>query len=270
MLLGVGKLLVSSVNALMQLYKFIVNSCKTEGKLVQYFLWHIAFLLSADSLLQLMKQPIDDLIATDHEIQQLLTWLRQKSCNVSVPYKPAVVRAFYLDLVLARIFDPIGGTLDLARALDADLTCNLARPLALDLSLDRALGLRYVLNRVVEPVHVADSVLERAITHARVVDPKLAASLQQLKSQLPRIPDERENILAWWQSEGQAWTEQLRAVTIEYRNCGYYWQFNEQQQEVLLQYYNANQLLVAYLKSMTCINSCVREEIEATLLLPIA
>lgn len=161
----------------MQLYKFIVNSCKTEGKLVQFFLWHIAFLLSADPLLQLMNQQIDDLIATDQELQQLLTWLSQKSRTVSVPYKPAVVRAFYLDLVLARIFNPVGGTFDLARALDADLTCNLARPLALDLSLDRALGLSYVLNRVVDPVHVADSVLERAITHAHGVDSKLAASL---------------------------------------------------------------------------------------------
>ena len=80
----------------------------------------------------------------------------------------------------------------------------------------------------------------------------------------------QENFMVWWQSQGQVWTEQLRAIIIRYRHCGYNWQYNEQQQEILFQYYKLNQLLVACLNSMTYITNSVRDEIEATLLLPIA
>ncbi|MBV8882658.1 MAG: hypothetical protein JO235_01470 [Chroococcidiopsidaceae cyanobacterium CP_BM_RX_35] len=247
-----------------------MSSCKFDEKLFQVFWSHVEILLSADSLLRLMKQQIDDLIATDEQLQQLLTWLSQKSQNLNVPYKPAVVRAFYLDLAFVRTLAVVGGTFDLARTLDVDLTCNLARPLALDLSLDRALGLNCVLDRVVNPPRVAECVLERAITHARVLEPKLEQSLQQLKEQLPHTHQSRESIMAWWRSQGQVWTEQLRTVIVKYRHCGFNWQYNEQQKEILLQYYDANQLLVACLNSMTCVSRSVRDEIEATLLLPIA
>ncbi|MBV8884818.1 MAG: hypothetical protein JO235_12600 [Chroococcidiopsidaceae cyanobacterium CP_BM_RX_35] len=39
---------------------------------------------------------------------------------------------------------------------------------------------------------------------------------------------------------------------------------------MLLQYYDANQLLVACLNHVTCVTNSLRDEIEATLLLPIA
>ena len=261
---------MNSINALMPLYKIIVSNRKTDERLAQVFWSYVAILLSVDSLLQLMKRQIDDLIATDEQLQKLLAWSSQKPRTLSVPYKPAVVRAFYLDLALARILTLVRSTFDLARALDVDLTCNLARPLALDLSLDRALGLNCVLDRVVNPSYVVGSVLERAMTHARVLEPKLGQSLQQLKEQLPHMHQGKENFMTWWQSQGQAWTEQLRAVIIRYRHCGYNWQYNEQQQEILLQYYDANWLLVTCLNSITCVTNSVRDEIEATLLLPIA
>lgn len=42
---------------------------------------------------------------------------------------------------MARALGLVGGTLDLARAFNRTLTCNLERHLALDLALDRVLGL---------------------------------------------------------------------------------------------------------------------------------
>jgi hypothetical protein len=57
---------------------------------------------------------------------------------------------------------------------------------------------------------------------------------------------------------------------IKYRNIGYNWQFNNQQQEALAQYNSANQLLVDCLNSDCYVSREVRQEIEDTLLLPIA
>jgi len=57
---------------------------------------------------------------------------------------------------------------------------------------------------------------------------------------------------------------------IKYRNIGHNWLFSEQQKELLSQYYDANKLLVDCLNSGCNVTPAVREEIEETLLLPIA
>lgn len=225
-------------------------------------------LRKTESLLQFMKQQIDNFIAADQQLQEFLTWVNQKSRAMAVPYKPAIVRAFYADLAIARALVPFGGTLELARALDRDLTCHLARPLALDLALDRALGLGSILERVFNPTDVVVCVLDRALRHARAEDPQLEQSLQQLKKQLPNL--HKEKFMAWWQGQGGAWTEQLRVVMIKYRNFGYNWQLNEQQLRTLKQYYDANQFLVDCLGSSCDVTFAVRNNIEKTLLLPIA
>ena len=91
-----------------------------------------------------------------------------------------------------------------------------------------------------------------------------------MSSQLPNSQDTEELKKQWWQENGQAWQNQLRAVMIEHRNIGHDWQFSGEQKEQLQQYYDANKLLVDCLNSDCYISRSVREEIEATLLLPIA
>jgi len=66
----------------------------------------------------------------------------------------------------------------------------------------------------------------------------------------------------------QSWTQELRAVIIESRNLGRNWQFSDQQEELLQQYYAANQLLVNCLNNSE-VSPEVRHEIEDKLLLPI-
>jgi hypothetical protein len=61
----------------------------------------------------------------------------------------------------------------------------------------------------------------------------------------------------------------MRAVMIEHRNIGYDWQFTKEQTERLRQYNQASQLLVQCLKQGT-VSDAVRQEIEETLLLPLA
>jgi len=100
-------------------------------------------------MLKLMKQQIDELLAQDQQLQLFLTWVSQKACTVPTDKKPVIVRAFYFDLVLAPVLDVVGSTLDLTRALDRDFTCNLEHSLAVDLALDRALGLDKIVDLTV-------------------------------------------------------------------------------------------------------------------------
>lgn len=237
----------------------------------QVSLLNVGILLHADYMLLLMKQQIDDNVAQDQQLQAFLTWLSQKSSTVPASYKPATVRAFYFDLALARALTLVdGNTLDLARAFNRTLTCNLERNLALDLALDRALGLDQVVTLTLEPNLVFERVLERAQNHARTLEPMLERALQQLKEQLPDIGTDPERFKQWWSARGGAWTEQLRAAMIEYRNLGHNWQFSEKQREVLKQYKDANSILVNCLNSYCYITKTLGSEIEQTLLLPIA
>lgn len=231
----------------------------------------IALLLQTKYLLLLIKQQIEASVALDLQLQALLTWVDQKSCTVAAAYKPVVVRAFYFDLALARSLASIGSSLELARALNPTLTYNLERQLAFDLALDRVLGLDQVLDLTREPNQVVERVLERAIAHARVLDPMLEQALQLLKLQLPGDDDlskDSNKFKQWWSAYGETWIEQLRAVMIADRNLGHNWQLSEQQKTTLMQYYHANYLLVHYLKSDCYLTTEVREEIEEALLLP--
>jgi len=152
-------------------------------------------------------------------------------------------------------------TLDLNRALALTLDPAFDRTLALALALtlDRAFPLTLLLARDLQPE------LEQSLQQLQLQD---QLSLQQLKDQLPN-PEDKEAYKQWWKENGQTWTEQLRAVIIEHRNIGHDWQLTDAQKEVLMQYYDANKLLVDCLNSDCYVSREVRQEIEDTLLLPV-
>jgi hypothetical protein len=104
--------------------------------------------------------------------------------------------------------------------------------------------------------------------------PNLKEELQQLKDNLPEFPDpdpeqEKEKFQVVWAKVRPIWTEKLRAIMIKYCNIGYDWQFNEEQIELLRQYYDANEFLLECLDSDCYVSREVRQEVEETLLLPI-
>lgn len=229
--------------------------------------------VQGEELLLLIQQQIEQLLASNEQLQIFLIWVSQKSRTAITRHKPVIVRAFYFDLALARALGLVGGTLELARSFEPTLTRNLERTLALDLALDRVLGLAQVIALSQNPQQVVDVVLERAVGHARAQEPRLEQALLQLKTQLPlELGRDANNFKQWWSSNGRVWTEQLRAAIIEHRNLGHNWQFNHQQKEVLKQYYNLNCWLVDCLDSSyySCyIDSQVRAKIESSLLLPL-
>ncbi|MBD2100155.1 NACHT C-terminal helical domain 2-containing protein [Leptolyngbya sp. FACHB-261] len=258
--------------------------------------WREVFLLAtgmmqdASELARMMKRQVDAIMASDEQLQGFLAWVNQKStlASVYVFYKPVAVRAFYFSLASAR-------ALALARDLDLALDCalkldfasalahDLASALAHDLDLALAGALNCALNRNfnLDLARTLDLHLARELALARNLDLDLALNLdldlntqlrqalQTLKDQLPNLQDWKR-FRQWWQTNGQAWIQQLRAAMIEHRNVGHDWQFSEEQEKVLQQYYEANKLLVDCLNSDCYVSREVRQEIEETLLLPMA
>ena len=250
----------------------------TDKSWREVFLLAVGMLQPADYLLQLMKQQIDVLVATDEKLQQFLRWVSEKSSAVEVPYKPAAVRAFYFNL--DRDHHP---RRDLACHRNSDIINILDRRLylllrlgdvrTLDLGLDDLLALAFDRTLKLDLAHSLYAfkgafflACERALT----VAPELGQALQQLKNQLPEAANQEWRFRQRWEGLSQIWTEQLRAVMIKYRNIGHDWQFSDQQKDVLGQYYNANQLLVECLNSDCYVSREVRSHIEDTLLLPTA
>jgi len=242
----------------------------TEKRWQDVFLLTVSMLPNADSLLQLMKQKIDLLVAFDEKLQYFLTWLRQKSSSVSTCYKAVAVRAFYLvcdrtfahtpgyDLECALVgniaFDP-----DLA--LDEFLSSTVACVNELDFAFEHTLNDALALDHAHALVIAFDEAIDL------VVEPELKQVLQKLKKQLPHLDSDQNKFSNWWQAKGKSWGEQLKKALIKHRNIGYNWQFSEQQKELLQQYYDANKLLVDCLNSASFVTPVVRQEIEETLLL---
>ncbi|MEH2042966.1 NACHT domain-containing protein [Nostoc sp.] len=223
----------------------------------EIFLLTATMLRSADSLVQLMKQQIDALVAEDPYLQEFLTWASQKSRTIPTQPKDATVRAFYLALSRTPHVAPhfaLAASLDQGMFLDAALD-DLLLECAIDGSQDFA------------HIHACGDSLSNIL--GIVVDVGLYKSLQQLSDQFPNSRQSQERFELWWQTNYSAWAEQLKITVINYRDINHQWQFSLEQQQVLQRYYDANQLLLDCLYSNSEVTPAIRQEIEATLLLPI-
>ncbi|MHC5822014.1 MAG: NACHT domain-containing protein, partial [Nostoc sp.] len=249
----------SSEEALQNLVSHI-----TEKRWREVFLLAVGMSPSADILLQLMKKHVDRIVVGDNKLQQFLQWVNQKSLSVQLQCKPAAIRAFYFehdcDLDSFRI---------LPRALELDFEVNYDLALTLACDVDQHLTLTF------DDDYEFNLFLTLAIDLARILfgltlEPKMQQALQQLKAQLPYVDGGIEIFKLWWEIKGHSWIKQFRAVMIKYRNIGQDWQFSQHQKELLKQYYDANTLLVECLNSDCNVSREVRQQIEDTLLLPIA
>lgn len=240
----------------------------TEKRWREVFLLTVGMLRNADYLLLMMKEKVDLLISNNKKLQDFLIWLHKKSCEVTSKHKLSNIRAFYLDLDIARKQNSVGSTLDLARMLDASFTQKLCADLALDLALDRTLTLKYILEFASQPLQVFKNVLARTKERSQNVDSKLKQAINQLENKIPCL-DNDEKFKQWWKVNNYDWTEKLRSLIISYRDFGYEWEFSHQEWDDLKQYYEANQLLVSCLYANSYMSRPVRQKIEDTLLLPI-
>ncbi|MEH2170058.1 MAG: NACHT domain-containing NTPase [Nostoc sp.] len=212
----------------------------TEQRWREVFLLAVGMSPSADRLLLLMKEKIDTLITTDEKLQDFLMWVQNKSLYVDTNYKPTAVRAFYLELGLGLMYEI---SLDLACSLDNTISYVRNSASNCPLSLDRDLFLELHLN---EDLFFDNINLFR---YSSKVYPEL---------------------LEITKNKGINRKEKLRELMIKYRNFGYDWKFSKNQKELLIQYYNSNKIVGDCINSDCYVSREVRQQIEDTLLLPIA
>jgi predicted NACHT family NTPase len=222
----------------------------------EIFLLTAAMLRSADGLVQLMKQQIDNLVAQDAYLQEFLAWASQKSRTISTTPKIATTRAFYLALAQT---PHLAFQFALASALDQGIL--------LDAALDD-LRLNCIIDRSQDFAHAraCSNVLDNILVI--VQDVGFHKSLQQLSNELPNPDQNEERFQNWWQTHYATWFERLNKTIINYRNINHPWQFSPEQEQVLQRYYDANQLLMDCLNSNCAVTAATRQEIEAALLLP--
>ncbi|GAP94129.1 hypothetical protein NIES2104_06390 [Leptolyngbya sp. NIES-2104] len=234
----------------------------TDPRWREIFLLTVTMLRSADPLVLLMKRRIDALVADDRDLQQFLGWAHQKS--LATPPSPTAIRAFHHALAHQPQLVPL---------------------LALSSTLDQGVFLDMAFDDLVQKCTMsakrnAKGINADNVTHARacvdaldnalilVMNTKLHRSLQQLKDQLPDLTKDRKEFQTWWKTNALDWAEQIRTAISEHRNTQHQWNFSPDQQQLLQQYYAANQLLIDCLNTGCVVTAAVRQEIEATLLLP--
>ncbi|WP_206753905.1 NACHT domain-containing NTPase [Microcoleus sp. FACHB-1515] len=253
----------------------------TERRYREVFLLTISILNNATILMQLMKAKIDNILEKNKKLQQFLEWTSQKAISSKAPYRLTAIRAFYFfygaeELGWRHVTNPqrsievLPGPPDLAILLDSTfqatddnedlLTCGLA--------LDTVCTFA---NSFPDSKNISGivKVIKNSLTASRD-----AETLKELSTLGQELPDpefvEEKALLKWYNTKGKSWVKQLRILMIKYRDVGHNWQFSEEQEELLHQYYDANLLLVNCLNSDCYVSREVRQEIEETLLLPIA
>ena len=244
-----------NLQALGQSLQGLVNHI-TDPHWREIFLLTASMLRSADGLVELMKQQIDALVSEDPHLQDFLGWASQKSESNPLEAKSAKGRAFYLALTRAPKLAPdlaLAATLDQGEFLDAALD-ELLRESVLENSKDFAY------------VHACGDALSNIL--GIVVDIGFHKSLQQLSDQLPNENHTKESFENWCKNNYAAWVIKLQEAISSHRNIGKKWEFSIPQEQALQHYYDANQLLLDCLNSNCEVTSSIREEIEATLLLP--
>lgn len=261
----------------------------TAKRYREIFLLTVGMLPEADDLLVLMKKQIDLLLADSPDLQAFMVWVAQKTESANIIYKPAAIRAFYLALCFAincsyhsnnSLYKPsmlamaiaiaitsalvhrldtlsidICRALQISRASIITLSRILEGNLALVLDLDVDLDLDLALDLVAEQIARNDS--------------DVKVQIEDFRTQLPEWQDNKV-FERWWNKRGGIWVGQLQQLMIEYHNIGYNWQFTKTQQEKLLQYTDANRLLVDCLNSDCYVTKATRQYIEDTLLLPMS
>jgi predicted NACHT family NTPase len=243
--------------------------------------WHEIFLLvaemlpQADQLLQVMREQINSQIAQFPDIKVLLDWVNCKAESViansyyqPVQFESVTIRAFYFSLGLSQILGCTGNDFSLVLSFDQNFSRKINQDLnlKLDLSLFHVSKLAHNLESIQSPALTFRHVINRAIAHGITIKSELAQELQAMKQELPSVEENTNQFWLWWHKEGQAWLNNINSLTIKYRNLGYQWQFNSQQQQALKNYYQNNLLLVDCLNRSVNISPQIRQQLEHQLL----
>ena len=229
----------------------------------EVFLFAAAEMLpKADVLLRAMKQKIDWLVTSDIRLQKFLYQLHQLALWIDAPYKTASVRALCFDLAVEF------ATNNPRRSRIWEITNILDYELEHNMTIERASGG----NQIVAPMRIQDiyfCIAFDLVNYYFVVfdyTPELNQELQFMQDNYPHYYCEA--YLTWWVLRSGI-TLQIDFVNQNSKAFGS-WRVVNEKQKLLKEYYDANKLLLDCLNSGDNSSLEIREELEETLLLPIA
>jgi predicted NACHT family NTPase len=231
-----------------------------EKRWREVFLLVVRMLEKPDDLLKLIKKKIDCLTTKHQKLENFFIGLKNKSSTVNAPYHSASIRAFYFTLALPPEH-ALACDQTLAVALDRQLAGNLTFDLALDLALIHALTLCLTITADIFPQRLSAMTFALDLKHLLKENQSLQKSLQDLKNQLP-LPSGNISILRlWWEANGEAWTENLRNLIIGDRGIGQNWQFNQNELQILQQYWDSSKLFLDCLNNTEVLNLTLQESL---------
>jgi predicted NACHT family NTPase len=221
----------------------------------------VGMLSSADFLIEQMKEQVDLLVKAEPRLQQFLGCIEGKVRSMELSDQPAALRAFYFGLLQSR-------DLNLATSIDVKLASDLNSELALDVALIRALALSLTLLERQELEQILELGFALDLEQRFSMNEGLKQALQHLKKGLPNPGEGINSLQNWWRTKGQNWCDRLKNLIVEHRHLSLDWQFNLQQQNLLQDYYAANQFLLECLNSQCQLSPVRRAAIVGRLLLP--
>lgn len=242
----------------------------TDKSWREVFLLATEMLQDASRLLIAMKQKIDQILANVPKLQKFLIYLQERAAAPEFSFcKPAAVRAFLFDI-------------------DFDIDQNRSVALLLD-SAANILVCASFFSRILQVNTLEEGIAIAQQYEATVSDPKQkivsARSANEAMRLAIQIADDskllksnvRKNLASFRQqiktTQDDEALEQLADNARELaKNQVQHtqWQFSEDEKKLLREYYYANELLLKCLNSDGCmIERQLRQEIAATLLLPI-
>lgn len=243
-----------------------------EKRWREVLLLALGMLPNAERLLKLLKQYVDNILVKDPELQKFLIWVQEKSLSYT-SYKPEAIRCIYFSIgcdlthdlpkVRSKIFSSepdLDRTLEFVQLLDKQLVDDITS----EISTTNAIVRDFIVARDLARNLAID--LARNLTTIPGFNDK--SILKPVTQKLPDFTRDKSFIAAWWNSNGDRWTEGFRSLVIKHYNIGRNWQFNLQQRSTLKQYYNASKMLFEFLSSDCYVKREVRQEIRDSLFLP--
>jgi predicted NACHT family NTPase len=213
----------------------------TEKRWREVFLLTVGMVDSAEVLLKLMKVQVDDLLAGDEKLQEFLRWVDEKARSVEVLYKPVAVRLFYfseacrLPSTILMVFRHASSFEDAILFYNKDYR-------------DFLLALDSTVSFYNEKLNTSSKNL-------------LNACQREKKEIVPEFSEKKNK---------ETFTRPKWIPSLTHSLTHSDWKFSDEQKQLLQQYYDANKLLIDCLNSDCYVSREVRQEIEETLLLPIA
>lgn len=212
--------------------------------------------------LALLKAEIDQRFADDPDFQNGLNWVARQGESLAIPCHPAALRAFYLSLFHNR-------QLDLAIALDEQLTNPLPPALAIDLALARLWQMGQEMIGQFSLKSLLNLVIALDVDRNFPISVELAQDLKQLKEDLPNARMGKESLQLWWQAFGEDWVTQLQQAILHHRYLETEASFRPPSSPQLESYLQTNQFFLDCARHTPLLSAEDLDRFQLTLLLPV-